>query len=78
MMFALFEDASFCFMWAAGFFISFSHPRLWTFAAFGDGTNKEVELVGRWSPCPVLQQSNKQPHPRPLPVGEGSEYPCKS
>ena len=26
-------------------------------------------IVGRWSPCPVLQQPNKQPHPRPLPVG---------
>ena len=33
-------------------------------------------IVGRWSPCPVLPQPNKQPHPRPLPVGEGSEYPC--
>ena len=31
--------------------------------------------VGRWPPCPVLQQSNKLPHLQPLPDGEGSEYP---
>ena len=29
--------------------------------------------VGRWPPCPVLQQPKKEPHP--FLVREGSEYP---
>ena len=29
--------------------------------------------VGRWSPCPVLQQPKKEPHP--FLVREGSKYP---
>ena len=36
-MFALFEDAFPCFLLAVGSLISFGHPRLCTFATFGDG-----------------------------------------
>ena len=36
-MFALFEDAFPCFLLAVGSLTLFGHPRLGTFAAFGDG-----------------------------------------
>ena len=36
-MFALFDDAFPCFLLAVGSLTSFGHPRLCTFATFGDG-----------------------------------------